>query len=200
MILPFTLLLLCGLLIAGFLTQTHRGQLSERWMEKYGFAPNDLWTGRLERLFLSAFLTDRKSSFFQAMLLSFALVGATEAFGGTWRAVLTFWGIHFATLLLTSLILLPFYHLKIPFAVPLSMTRDVGPSAGYFGCLGAVVFTSSWRWPASSLGVIALTVFFFFPPQPGEDPHVKKHADSAHLIAFILGCASCMVWPMKGLP
>jgi len=200
MILPFTLLLLCGLLIAGFLTQTHRGQLSKQWIEKYGFAPHDLWTGQLERLFLSAFLTDRASSFFQAVILSLVMAGATEIFGGTWRAALTFWGIHFATLLLTSLALLPFHHLKIPFAESLSHARDVGPSAGYFGCLGALVFSSSWRWPASGILIVALTVFFFSPPHPDENPHVKIHADSAHLMAFILGCTLSLFWPMKGLP
>ncbi len=195
--LPFTLILLGSVALAGFWTKIHRGDLPNSWMEKIGFAPNDLWSGRLERVLFSTFFTDSRKSFIQALGMTLVLVGLSERTAGTWRTVLTFWGVHTLTLIILSLfIVLPLHRLKISFGAELALVRDVGPSAGYFGCLGFLVslIPLPWQWWAGALIFTGLTAAFLMPPRAGENTLVKKHADLAHMIGLVLGVLSGWVW------
>ena len=45
------------LLAVAVWTKTHADKLSTRWLNRIGFAPNDLWFWRWERLFTSALVT-----------------------------------------------------------------------------------------------------------------------------------------------
>ncbi|HTL47052.1 MAG TPA: hypothetical protein VL688_03210 [Verrucomicrobiae bacterium] len=196
--LPFTFILLAVVAAAGFWAGTHTGVLSDPWLEKIGYAPADLGAGRLGRMFVSTFFTDGPKSLVLAMAVTLLAVGGLERVAGTARAVLTFWGAHTLTLLFLSvLMLLPLRPLTDFFGEELKLVRDVGPSAGYFGCLGALMLgLGAWRWPAIAAVFAGLIVVFCRPAAAGENPLVKKHADLAHLTAFFFGVLSGMCWPL----
>jgi hypothetical protein len=71
----------------------------------------------------------------------------------------------------------------------LALERDVGPSAGYFGCLGLVCarLPGRWRWLSGGAILTGLVGAILFPAQAGESEAMKLLADFAHLIAFPLG-------------
>jgi cobalamin biosynthesis protein CobD/CbiB len=69
------------------------------------------------------------------------------------------------------------------------MARDVGPSAGYFACLGLVSarLKRPWNWISGSILLLAFAIAIFMPPTTGESAKLKFSADLAHLLAFPLG-------------
>jgi len=196
----FTLSSLAGFSLVALLTGTHLGSISSLWLERLGFAPNDLQAGSVERLFTSAVVTQGGSAFWEAMGMTALSVGLAEWLGGTRRTLATFWGIHLATLLAGSWVLTGLFQLSKDTGVEeLLQARDVGPSAGYFGCLGLACGRLPGRWRGFGLliGTASLILAIFLPARNGESPTVKLAADLAHLIAFPLGWASVLIRSAK---
>ncbi len=197
---PFTLLMLGLLLLAAWWTHSYIEELALSWINRLGFAPRDFWLLRWERLILSALVTSGGSVFWVALGMVAITSGVAEWTTSTWRAALTFWGVHLATLLIESLIfILPLHQLGFAQARALFFSRDVGPSAGFMGSLGLVSsgLPRPWRWVAFSVILLFLLVSLFLPPRVGETQTVKLSADLAHLIAFPLGWISSSLWPKK---
>jgi hypothetical protein len=197
---PFTLLMLGLLLLAAWWTHSYIEDLAMSWINRFGFAPRDFWLLRWERLILSALVTSGGSVFWVALGMVAFTSGVAEWTTGTWRAALTFWGVHLATLLIESLIfILPLHRLGFTQARALFFSRDVGPSAGFMGSLGLVSsgLPRPWRWVAFNVILLFLLVSLFLPPRVGETQAVKLSADLAHLIAFPLGWVSSSLWPKK---
>ena len=193
--LPFTILLILVLVLIAFATSTHTQPLSIDWLNVLGFGPHDLWYLRLERLLTSAFVTQGGRGFWGALGMLAVSVGLAEWLAGTLRAVVTFFGVHICTLLIESLLIglvQPFNNQQ---ALALFMVRDVGPSAGYIGCLGlaCAYLPTSWRWLGAGIIIGILTVALFIPAQAGEDKLVKFSADAAHVLAFPIGFASAWI-------
>ena len=187
---PFSLCMVVLLLLVAWWTQSYFQELAREWVNQFGFAPRDFWFLRWERLILSAFATSGGSIFWFAFAMVAFTSGLIEWTTNSWKAALTFWGIHLATLVLESLLfLLPLHQLGFPQARALFFSRDVGPSAGYMGSLGFVTtyLPKPWRWIAFG-GVLGfLVISLFLPPRAGETQAVKLAADMAHLIAYPLG-------------
>ncbi|MCA9319497.1 MAG: rhomboid family intramembrane serine protease [Planctomycetes bacterium] len=129
-----------------------------------------------------------------ALLVVLAVtVGLTEARFGSLRALLAFLGIHLATLIVLGMTveILPGQPGSEGGMEAFAQLPDVGPSAGYFGCLGIIVATLTWpgRWWLAAAALGWLVVAVAIPPigrvRPGPD-HV---ADLAHLLAFGFGLA-----------
>ena len=187
---PFTLLMLGGLALVALLTETHNGSLSAAWLARLGFAPQDLWLFRIERLLTSAVVTYGGRVFWEAVGMITLAVGLAEWLTTTRRTALTFWGVHLAVLLFQSLLIaLPLHLWGGADGEAMSLARDVGPSAGYFGCLGLVSswLPGRWRWISGALILGGLVAALFLPPRAGESELVKLGADLAHLIAYPLG-------------
>lgn len=199
--LPFTWAMLFLLGSGALLTNTHTDNLAPHWLNRLGFAPADVWFLRWERLFTSALVTSGGWVFWQALGMVALAVGAAEWLAGTKRAIATFWGVHLATLLLESLLVaLPLHQLGVAGGTALLVARDVGPSAGYFGCLGLACARfprQRWSQVAGVLIIFSLIWTLFQPPRPGQDNIVKLFADLAHLIAFPLGWLSNYGLPEK---
>jgi hypothetical protein len=126
--------------------------------------------------------------------------GVTEWMSGSWRAVLSFWGVHVVTLVLESLMfLLPLHQLGFAQARALFFSRDVGPSAGYMGSLGYITtyLPKPWRWVVFGCILVFLIVSLFLPPRPGETQAVKLSADIVHLFAFPLGGITSFLFGRK---
>jgi hypothetical protein len=193
---PFTLLTLAGLVIAALVTNTYFQEITRHWLNRTGFASNDLWYWRLERLFTSVFVTFGGKVFWVALFLVAFVVGLAEWMTGWKRTAVTFWGVHLMALLLLSLIISLAAHQLRNFGLEASeLARDVGPSAGYFACLGLVSarLKCPWHWISGGILFVLLVIVLFVPAFNGESAQLKFSADLAHLLAFPLGWFSAGV-------
>jgi hypothetical protein len=191
--LPFTLIMLLVLSLVAFWTNTYLGNIPHLWLNRLGFAPRDLLDLNLERLFTSALVTGGGSVFWKAFAMILIFVGAAEWLTGTKHTGFTFWGVHLLALMLLTVIITLSHHQLRQFGLEAAIAaRDVGPSAGYFACLGLL---SGWLKPPANWisGVVLLTAFIIallIPAASGQDAQVKFSADLAHLLAFPLGWLS----------
>jgi hypothetical protein len=193
---PFTLLMLGGLFLAALLTETYFEEISDHWMNLIGFAPNDLWYWRVERLFTSALVTSGGGVFWQALFFVAFAVGLAEWQTSPRRAALTFWGVHLLTLVLLSFIISLALHQLQSFGLEASeLARDVGPSAGYFACLGLLSarMKCPWNWASGAILFLVFLIALFLPARAGESAEIKFSADFAHLMAFPFGWFSSFV-------
>jgi hypothetical protein len=198
--LPFTLVMMAGLILFAVLTNTYFEQITRHWINRVGFAPRDFWYMRFERMFTSALVTSGGNVFWQALLLVGLLVGLAEWRTGTTRATITFWGVHLLTLVLLSLIVSLTLHQLRDFGLAASeFERDVGPSAGYFACLGLVSaqLKRPWNWVSGILLFAMFILALFLPPGAGEKAAMKFSADFAHLLAFPLGWLSSFLFTKR---
>ena len=139
---PVTIALVIALDVGALATGTVAGGLSRRLLDRFGFAPRDLWAVDLWRMFSSALITHGRGIFASALLMVTVAVGALERRAGSRWALAAFWGVHLWTLLILSLTLRPAEAAMRPSLVQrITTIRDVGPSAGYFGCLGLLLAT-----------------------------------------------------------
>ena len=189
--LPFTLLLLLVLAAAALWTDTHSERISPGFLRRFGYAPRDLWLWNWAPLLTSALVTHGRQAFWGALGMVLLGVGAAEWRTSSGRTAATFWGVHLLTLLLESGGALASDQAGWMATATLRV-RDVGPSAGYFGCIGLALTTlrKPWRELTGVLILAGLVVVFFLPPRAGQSLAVKRFADAAHLIAFPLGWLS----------
>jgi hypothetical protein len=186
---PFTLTMLALLGLTAIWTGTHTAAISANWLDRLGFAPLDLLALDLGRLFTSALVTGGGRIFWEALAMVAFAVGLSEWLTGTRRAALTFWGVHLSTLVLESLVFaLPMHWIGMTLGSLVALSRDVGPSAGYFGALGLISAHLRYPWNLISGGVIFIGLQIVLLHVSGRnDLGMKVSADLAHLIAFPLG-------------
>jgi hypothetical protein len=191
--LPFTLIMLSCLAITSLVTSTTFQSITHHWLDQTGFAPEDFWYWRFERLFTSALVTSGGRIFWEAMFFIAFAVGLAEWLTGWKRVVVTFWGVHLLVLVLLSLIIsLTLHQLRLIGLEATEAARDVGPSAGYFACLGLVSakLKRPWQWISGGILFVLFVITLFTPAVAGENPSVKFSADLAHLLAFPIGWLS----------
>ena len=190
--LPFTIAMVLLVGAIGLATATHMDRLEPELMKRFGFAPLHLPRGELVRLFTSALLTVGGWTFYRVLTMLALCLGLCEYRTGTWRTMAAFWGIHLATLAIVSLLLaVPLHQLDAVWRKLLAAEHDVGPSAGYYGCLGFVC----QKWPGKQrpwlyaiIGGVLLARLVWAALSPRHS-HAPLTADIAHLIAFPLGIA-----------
>lgn len=195
--LPFTLCMLTLLLLVAWGTNSYIQELENSWLNRLGFAPRDFWFFHWERLILSAPVTNGSSAFWFSLGMVALASGVAEWKTSSLRAALTFWGVHMVTLVLEALIfLLPLHKLGFYQAQLIFFLRDVGPSAGFMGCLGLITtfLPKPWNWVAFGAILAFLITMLLLPPRPSESQALKIVADLAHLIAFPLGWMSGFIF------
>jgi hypothetical protein len=187
--LPFTLALLLVVIVAALKTSTIGGKLSNSWRRRVGYAPRDLWILEVWRIVTSALVTSGGRSFWQALFLIAMTVGAIEWIAGTLWAVLVFWGVHMATMVIESLLLSgSLVTSGISKNRVIETSRDVGSSAGYFGSLGFALSFLPKRLTILAGSSIGLGLLLVFGLNKRRSSHPSQRlADLAHLIAFPLG-------------
>ena len=188
--------MLAGLIVSSLVTNTTFQEISRHWLNRTGFAPNDLWYWRIERIFTSALVTSGGVVFWEALFFVTFAVGLAEWMTGWKRTAATFWGIHLlALIMLTLIVSLAEHQLRnLGFEADL-LARDVGPSAGYFACLGLVSAQLKRPWNLVS-GAALFAIFIitlFLPAAAGESAQLKFSADLAHMLAFPLGWLSARI-------
>ena len=186
---PFTLTMLALLGLTAIWTHTHATAISTEWLDRLGFAPLDLLALNLGRLFTSALITAGGRVFWEALGTVTFAVGLSEGLTGSRRTALTFWGVHFSTLLIESVaVALPMHWFGMTLGLLLSLSRDVGPSAGYFGALGLVSAHLKRPWNLITGGMIFVALEIALLHVSGNNSlGMEIGADIAHIIAFPLG-------------
>ncbi len=187
---PFTLLMLMALIVAGIYGRTHVGSLDVDVRHRVGYSPRLLLNGHLHRPFTSVLFTAGGWRFYASLLMVALTVGWIECSHGTRRALLTFFGVHLLTLLILGVgVALPLVLLGTHRGTLLFDAQDVGPSAGYYGCLGLAVAGLPGRKRKkivfAVLAVLLLRLVWSTAHIPEEGRTMS--ADLAHLTAFPLG-------------
>lgn len=193
---PFTLAIFAALITAAVWTHTHRREIAAAELDAYGYAPRHLLRMQWGRIFTSLFFTIGGVSFYASLTAAALFIGSLEWKFGSLRAATLFFGLHAATILLESLLIVsPLRYFQHPLGNLLHLTHDVGPSAGYYGCLGAFLWLDQWSWLAIALVSLFLLVRAFVSVLFSGENSGALSADIAHLIAFSLGLASGFCWP-----
>ncbi len=199
--LPFVLFMLVVIGCAGVYSESHIGTTNVDAQRAVGYSIRLLIEGELQRAITSLFLTAGGWRFYSSMVMLALAVGYVEATRGTIPAALTFFAIHLATLLILAIVVL-FCHALIPtlHSQLILHTQDVGPSAGYYGCLGLAV---AGLKPSIRGGVITFILIVLSVRAAHSLTYLPVNAqafeaDLAHLIAFPLGItSSCLYRPVK---
>jgi hypothetical protein len=185
--------MLAGLAFGGLVTNTYFQAITHYWLNRTGFATRDLWYLRLGRLFTSALVTDGGRVFWEAILLVAIFVGVAEWVSGWKRAAATFWGVHLLSLVLLALIITLSLHQLHTLGIEASeVARDVGPSAGYFACLGLLSarLKRPWNWFSGGVIFVFFVVALLLPATAGVNLRQEVSANLAHLLAFPFGWLS----------
>jgi len=179
--------------VSALITGTVLGRLSDRMLDRVGFAPLDLWELDVLRVFTSALVTHGGLVFAGAVIMTGLSVGWVERHAGSGWAMGTFWGVHVWTLLAMAIVVPVLEGGSAPsLGETLSTLRDVGPSAGYFGCLGFALATiprRPVRWLAAAAVMVWLLADLGGWLSVAGPLQLELSADFAHLIAFPTGWA-----------
>ncbi|MDX1925241.1 MAG: hypothetical protein SFV81_01910 [Pirellulaceae bacterium] len=201
---PFTLGLLAAVTMAAALARLLPGSLPLDWSSNFGFAPKHIASGDLlrliTRLITSVFLTHDGLHFACAVTMISLVVGWSERTLGLWSTFFNFAFSHLTSMLAFAIgvSLLQFTFVSQTMA-SLYDFQDVGPSAGYYGCLGALLIASKVPYKqliiAGVLIILAIRVLLSAKSMP--ESHALLSADLVHLIAILVGMAIRWVgWSM----
>ncbi len=179
-----------SLVVTGVLAGSHADLLDRATRRYFGGSLQTILDGELTRLFTSLFLTAGGWRFFASVLMLAACVGLAEWKRGTWRTVAVFFGVHLATMaVLYFVFIMPLAKMEIAFAELLVDARDVGPSAGYYGCLGFALWSASKQWKWRLVGIVFAVLIARLVVSwmaIGDHPHLVI-GNVAHLVALPLG-------------
>ncbi len=129
----------------------------------------------------------------QAVAMILLVVGISEKLLGTWPTVRTFLLSHFAALGAFAIGVAILHWLHFGENVRTLYTlHDVGPSAGYYGCLGGLVIARHFRF--RTFTILAIFAFLFLRVAVSlvqmPDSQISLSADIVHLLATSIGmCA-----------
>ncbi len=184
----YTLTIAGLLLAAAIISGSLINPLTPVWQERLGFAPRDLFTLHWIRILTSALVTSGGRTFWLAFGLMIALVLTAELLTGTRHTILAFWISHLGASVGGALLT----GLAVQFSSSTLLNeiytaRDVGPSAGYFGCMGLIIakLPSPWKYMVGLAIIAGLIGGMVVSGQHGATLDVS--AGLAHLVAFPLG-------------
>jgi hypothetical protein len=200
---PFTIATVGMLVLAGWLTNSANGeQLGARAIARLGFAPADTTSFDLVRAVMSAFVTNGPAAFWFAVVATAILVGLTEWRYGSARAAIAFWGTHLITLALTWVLLAPLLLTTDATAKLLFLARDVGPSAGFMGCAGYLLYGLGGKSGSLSLavGVVVLSGLLAVNLGTVATEPAEVSAALSHLLALPVGFVLGLLTSKKADP
>jgi hypothetical protein len=110
-----------------------------------------------------------------------------ELMWGSLQAALLFWGGHIWTVLAVTIgVVVPLYHMGFQSGLLLFTALDVGPSAGFFSCLGGVMagLHRQFRWVAGILVSAVLIAVAIVRWKEIVSAPQQVIADMSHVAAF----------------
>lgn len=189
---PFTISLLAAVCIAAGLAQGLPGSLPADWSSNYGFAPRHIVSGDLLRLITSVFLTHDGLHFGFAIAMILLIVVWSERTLGSLNTFCLFSLSHLTSMFAFAIGVgaLQWTYLSQTVST-LYDFHDVGPSAGYYGCLGALLVTSKLTYRQSiTVGVLAVLMLrIAISARSMPESHDVLSADIVHLFAMLAGMA-----------
>ena len=187
---PFTASTVAMVVLAGWLTSTYAGvRLSAHAITRLGSSPADTASFNVLRGVMSAFVTNGPAAFWLAVVAIAVFAGISELRFGSLRTGLAFWGSHIVTLALSWILLGSLDLAGDAAARLLYIAHDVGPSAGYVGCLGYLLASlgSKARSTALAVGVVVLSGMLAINLGSLESDPSGVSAALSHLIALPVG-------------
>lgn len=170
---------------------TWSGPLADSVRTMFGHSPFHMANGAWGRILSSLFITGDPTHFFLAFAMISLCVGTLERQAGFWITTCSFLIAHLSTLLFQSGILLGIHAwIDQDWTGEWSRTLDVGPSAGYYGCLGVAIFrwkNSNCRWLA--FVVLSILLLRWMVTATINLYGSQFQSDMAHTIAFACGLA-----------
>ncbi len=186
----FTICLLTAVSIATGFAQFIPGSLPSDWSAMYGFAPRHFGRGDWLRLITSIFLTHDVMHFCIAVTMILLIVTWAERTFGSINTLCIFALSHLTSMLAFAIGVGALQWTSLRQSVlELYDFHDVGPSAGYYGCLGALLAAPQWKYKrsliVSLLGLLTLRMIVSIRTMP--ESHALLSADIVHLIAMLAG-------------
>jgi len=166
--------------------------LDDTWRDWLGFAPTNLLDLKWQRFLTSLSLTAGGWRFLASIVMLTSCVGMTERFFGTFATMKLFLTCHLTVLAALSVaVLLIATFNSSPSILALTNGHDVGPSAGYYGCLGAVLMglPSLSRRPVFLCVLLILLIRLVISLGHLPEGATIVSADVAHLLALPLGAS-----------
>ena len=187
---PFSLGMVVGLAVLGVVTGSLFHWLSPAWLDRLGFALDDLISAGWWRLIASAFVTQGTFLLWAQFVVILVVVGGSEVVAGTRTTLVAFWGGHIGCVLAQALVVmagLGAFHTGI--FRELADIRTVGPSAGYVATFGliAALLPRRFRIPALTLagvGMAGVALFTAFLVKSNPTWYLDA---LAHAAAFGIG-------------
>jgi len=164
--------------------------LTSQWCDRLGFAPMNLLDFQWQRLLSSLLVTAGGWKFPASLLMLGACVGIAEHRYGTGATIKLFLTSHLAVLLFLSVVILALEQgVDSSLVLPLVKGRDIGPSAGYYGCFGAILMLLTGVRRAISFVMVLSILLARLTMSVSELPEAANvvSADAAHLLALPLG-------------
>ena len=176
--------------VCAWATDSIGARLSHEDLRRLGCAPADLLSARAWCALTSLPFTWGGASFLGLLPLVAFSLGVSERVFGTWRTV----GLFVATHLFAGVVELAAGMALSPvlgnaMATSLLEARDVGPSCGCFGCLGALIATLSPARQALAGAAVALflAAISLWRPDPGFASATLWVSDLSHPLAALAG-------------
>ena len=186
----FTLAAVIGLTVFAVLSDSYWQVLTSQWCNWLGFSATNLLDLQWYRLLSSLPLTAGGWKFPASLLMLGACVGIAEHRYGTVATIKLFLTSHVTVLLVLSVALLVLERgVDSPSVLALVKGRDIGPSAGYYGCLGAILMLLA-GFPRGTSFVFVLSILLvrlMVSVSDLPDAANVVSADAAHLFALPLG-------------
>lgn len=166
--------------------------MDDTWRDWLGFAPTNLLDFKWQRFLTSSLLTAGGWKFMASILMLTLCAGMTERLYGTFATMKLFLTCHLTVLaaLSVALLLVATFN-SSPSILALTNAHDVGPSAGYYGCLGAILM---WLPLISRRSVFLCVLSILLIRLIISVGHLPEgatvvSADVAHLLALPLGAS-----------
>lgn len=187
---PFTLGSATLLIAFAFWSDSHSSRLSDAWRTAIGFSPLSTVELQWHRPLTSLLFTAGDRIFLQSLIMLCICVGLCEWRFRTTATALVFFASHLiVTVGLALFVILPFHMAGAEWATAIASEKDVGPSAGYYGCLGfwmASINARHRRFLIPSL-MLVLAVRLAFSVGKIDLSPATFSADLSHLAALPLG-------------
>jgi membrane associated rhomboid family serine protease len=166
--------------------------LDDTWRDWLGFAPTNLLDFKWQRFLTSLLLTAGGWKFMASILMLILCAGMTERLYGTFATMKLFLTCHLTVLagLSVALLLVATFN-SSPSILALTNGHDVGPSAGYYGCLGAILMWLPLLRRRSAFLCVLSILLIRLIISVGHLPEgaTVVSADVAHLLALPLGAS-----------
>lgn len=179
---PFTLIMLTGIVIVALITGATSGQLTPDVLNRWGFSLSDLWQGGWYSLVTEVLFTHSPFMFWGILPLVVCSIGIYEWQAGTRQTCLLYWIMDVGGTLIVSLVLvLPLYLARTDLGMSLAFSGDVGMSGGGFASLGGWIH--QLPAPARKRAFAAVAVYLILHLFVVTD----LFSDILHLLTFPVG-------------